>query len=154
MSNLSRFNIRVYGLWIHDQHGVLISSEVVDGISIIKYPGGGLEYGEGPADCLLREWKEELGFEVEITDQFYFTDMLVPSFRNDGDQVISLYYRVAPKQANSFQVHPDGNLEISIDSEERFYFRPVQELAPEHFTFPIDQHVTHLLKEYANSFHK
>lgn len=45
------FTIRVYGLWLHN-NSVLLSNESVKGVQVIKFPGGGLEFGEGTIDCL------------------------------------------------------------------------------------------------------
>ena len=59
-----RFNIRVYGILINDQNQVLVSDELIRGKHYTKFPGGGLEYGEGTRDCLKREFLEETGHEI------------------------------------------------------------------------------------------
>ena len=41
------FNVRVYGLLINNQNEVLVSDEQEYGMRFTKFPGGGLEYGEG-----------------------------------------------------------------------------------------------------------
>jgi 8-oxo-dGTP diphosphatase len=66
-----RFNIRVYGLWIHNSM-VLVNEEVIRGFNrtVVKFPGGGLEQGEGTIDCLKREWKEELGIDIGVLQHF------------------------------------------------------------------------------------
>ncbi len=66
--------IRVYGLIINDRNQILLSDEFQLGTKMMKFPGGGLEPGEGPADCIKREAIEELGQEVEIISHFYTTD--------------------------------------------------------------------------------
>jgi hypothetical protein len=48
------FTIRVYGLLIHNGF-MLVSDELIRGHRITKFPGGGLEFGEGTKDCLIRE---------------------------------------------------------------------------------------------------
>jgi 8-oxo-dGTP diphosphatase len=60
-----RFNVRVYGILIHEEN-VLVSDEYIKGKFITKFPGGGLEFGEGTLDCVVREFKEELGLDVEV----------------------------------------------------------------------------------------
>ena len=64
---LKRFNIRVYGLLL-DQGRVLVSDEFIRGQRVTKFPGGGLELGEGTKDCLIRELREEmeLNFRIEV----------------------------------------------------------------------------------------
>ena len=41
------FNLRVYGILINKQQQVLVSDEYIRGMYITKFPGGGLEFGEG-----------------------------------------------------------------------------------------------------------
>ena len=63
---MNKFNVRVYGIWIKNEK-ILLSHENIDGFEMIKFPGGGLEYGEGALDCLKREFKEELDVEISRT---------------------------------------------------------------------------------------
>ena len=58
------FIIRVYGIYIDPDKGILVSDELVNGKYITKFPGGGLEFGEGTIDCLKREMVEETGQEL------------------------------------------------------------------------------------------
>ena len=44
--NINSFNIRVYGLII-ESGSILLSKELIMGEEVFKFPGGGLEYGEG-----------------------------------------------------------------------------------------------------------
>jgi 8-oxo-dGTP diphosphatase len=90
---VTRFNIRVYILLL-DEHdsSVLLSDEIVDGEYITKFPGGGLEMGEGILDCLYREAGEELGQEVEVLRQFHTSETFQASRYRPGDQIICVYY--------------------------------------------------------------
>src|SRR5690606_27435669 len=99
-----RFNIRIYGLWINEQQAVLLSRELINGHTITKFPGGGLEWGEGTLDGLAREWKEELGIPISIVSHYYTTDFFQPS-AYDNSQVISIYYRVKPMEVISLPLH-------------------------------------------------
>ncbi len=93
--NLKRFNVRVYGILINPLNQVLVSDEVFkNGIKATKFPGGGLELGEGIADCLIREFKEETGIAVSIKAHFYTTDFFQPSYLDTDSQIISIYYLV------------------------------------------------------------
>lgn len=111
-----------------------------------KFPGGGLEYGEGPVDCLKRECREEMGIEVNITDHFYTTDFFQPARFYTNTQLISIYY--------SFKLPPEHNLKISrqkFDFEEikngaqSFRWIPLSLIKPEEMTFPIDQKIVEML---------
>ena len=89
-----QFTIRVYGILLDAAKGILVADEQLDGIAFTKFPGGGLHFGEGPRECLVREWMEELGEPVEVTAHFYTTDFFQRSFFNPAVQVISIYYLV------------------------------------------------------------
>src|SRR5476651_1219207 len=139
------FNVRVYGLLVHDQDEVLISDEQEYGMRVTKFPGGGLELGEGLAHGLKREFLEECNAEVEIVRHFYTTDFFVKSAFNNS-QVISVYYLVKAI----------GKLDVTIktkpfdfDSEEEvrqaFRWINVKDIRPEDLTFPTDRHVAKLL---------
>jgi ADP-ribose pyrophosphatase YjhB (NUDIX family) len=57
-----------------------------------KFPGGGLEFGEGTRDCLKREFKEEMDLDVRVGDHIYTTDYFQMSAFNPEHQIISIYY--------------------------------------------------------------
>ena len=88
------FNIRVYGILINDDKQVLVSDEFIRGSYYSKFPGGGLELGEGTRDCLKREFKEEMNLNVEIGEHIYTTDFFQVSAFNPSHQIISIYYFV------------------------------------------------------------
>ena len=92
---MKNFNVRVYGILIHDNK-VLVSDEHIKGMNITKLPGGGLEFGEGTIECVIREFKEELDLEIEVESHFYTTDFFVNSAFSINNQVISIYYKVKP----------------------------------------------------------
>ena len=71
------FNVRVYGIVIEDNQ-VLICDELINGYKMTKFPGGGLEFGEGTIDCVIREFNEEMNIEVEVITIF----ILQTSFSN------------------------------------------------------------------------
>src|SRR5947207_13058278 len=88
------FNIRVYGVLINEKKQVLVADEFIRGGYYTKFPGGGLELGEGTRDCLKREFMEEMGLEVEVGEHIYTTDFYVRSAFDPEKQVISIYYYV------------------------------------------------------------
>ena len=57
--SVSSFNIRVYGLIVKDE-AILLSKELIFGKETYKFPGGGLEFGEGIIDGLKREFNEKI----------------------------------------------------------------------------------------------
>lgn len=93
MRELKRFNVRVYGLLINELNQLLVADEVFkNGTKSTKFPGGGLELGEGLIDGLKREFVEETGIEVEVKEHFYTTDFFQHSYFDNESQIISIYY--------------------------------------------------------------
>ena len=76
---IDRFNVRVYGIIQLDGKVLLLKEQYKEEI-FVKFPGGGLEYGEGTRDCVIRELKEELNLNVEIESHFYTTEFFQKSF--------------------------------------------------------------------------
>lgn len=136
------FIIRVYGLYTDPENGLLVSDEYVKNQYITKFPGGGLEFGEGLIDCLKREMMEETGQEFDVLSHFYTVDYYVPSFFDDRYQVISVYYLMKPKNKIDFKTSS-----ISFDflgkkeGSQSFRFIPLKDLRIEDFTLIIDQTV-------------
>ena len=89
---ISMFNIRVYGILINEKRQVLVSDEFIRGAYITKFPGGGLEFGEGTRECLAREFMEEMNLNVKVADHIYTTDFYQQSAFNAAHQIISIYY--------------------------------------------------------------
>jgi len=131
-----RFNIRVYGILIIDDK-ILVNEELINGKKIIKFPGGGLVWGEGIKDCLVREWKEELNLEIVVIEHFYTTDFFQAS-AFDNSQVISIYYRVSA-------FVPD--VIVNNEPNERTYWMALKDISAHSFTLPIDKIVGGILQK-------
>jgi 8-oxo-dGTP diphosphatase len=84
--------IRVYGILLTAEKQIVVSDEFIRGGYYTKFPGGGLEFGEGTRDCLKREFKEEMNLEVEVGEHIYTTDYFQMSAFNPAHQIISIYY--------------------------------------------------------------
>ncbi|WET49812.1 NUDIX domain-containing protein [Chryseobacterium indologenes] len=85
------FNIRTYACVIKEK-AVLGLFERYRGKNLLKFPGGGLEYGEGLIDCLHQELEEELSAKIKILEHLYTQDSLIESHFEDGNQLLSIYY--------------------------------------------------------------
>lgn len=141
------FNVRVYGILINDAGQVLISDEQEYGMRFTKFPGGGLEPGEGLIDGLKREFAEECNLNIEVLNHFYTTDFYVKSAFNDS-QVISIYYlvkNIAPITLNVKTVVFDFDSEG--DTLQVFRWVNLTDLQLEDFIFPTDKRVAELLIE-------
>ncbi len=100
----SRFNIRVYFLIVNEKNQLLVSDEILRGRMCTKFPGGGLEFGEGLIECCKREALEELGQEIEVEEHLYTTDFFVRSVFHPTDQVVAVYFRARLIEEPSFVV--------------------------------------------------
>lgn len=150
-----RFNIRVYGILINDQNQVLVSDEFIRGNYYTKFPGGGLEFGEGTRDCLKREFIEEMNLQVEIGDHIYTTDYFQMSAFNSDHQILSIYYYAtaleeikAPLRNTAFDFDEE-QLKIYNEKKEIETFRFInwQDFSAKSVTLPIDKLVAELIKQ-------
>jgi len=148
------FNIRVYGILINEQRQVLVSDEFIRGNYYTKFPGGGLEFGEGTRDCLKREFMEEMNLPVEVGDHIYTTDYYQVSAFNPAHQLISIYYfakalepitallRSAPFDFNEQQL----KIYAEAGETETFRFVNWDDFSEESVSLPVDKIVAKLLK--------
>jgi len=149
------FNIRVYGVLINEQKQVLVSDEYIRGSYYTKFPGGGLELGEGTRDCLKREFKEEMDLEVQIGEHLYTTDFYQVSAFNPAHQIISIYYLVnaleeikVPLRTKEFDFD-ERQMEVYNRTKmtETFRFVDWDAFSAEKVTLPIDKIVASLVRE-------
>jgi 8-oxo-dGTP diphosphatase len=151
---INMFNIRVYGILINENRQVLVSDEFIRGAYITKFPGGGLEFGEGTRECLAREFMEEMQLNVKVTDHIYTTDFYQQSAFNAAHQIISVYYFAealepitAPLRNKPFDFDKQ---QIKVYEEtgetETFRFIDWDDFSEEKLSLPIDKHVVTLLK--------
>jgi ADP-ribose pyrophosphatase YjhB (NUDIX family) len=147
------FNIRVYGILVNEKNQLLVADEYIRGGYYTKFPGGGLEFGEGTRDCLKREFKEEMNLEVEIGDHIYTTDYFQMSAFNPSHQIISIYYFAkalepikCPIRTKIFDFD-SSQLEMydRTGETETFRFIDWDKLTPEMITLPIDKLVVEML---------
>jgi len=115
-----------------------MNEELIQGRTVYKLPGGGLDWGEGTLDCLKREWKEELNMVIEVKDHFYTTDFFQKS-AFDQTQVISIYYFVEG-------IVPEPI--INHVPDERTYWVPLHLINEDAFTLAIDKVVGGLLYQW------
>tara|TARA_B100001093_G_C26697581_1_gene957581 strand:+ start:686 stop:1111 length:426 start_codon:yes stop_codon:yes gene_type:complete len=137
--HINSFNIRVYGL-ILESGLILLSKELIMGEEVIKFPGGGLEHGEGLIEGLNREFKEEMGQRIYNVKHYYTTDFFQRSSFKLTDQLISIYYtgKLKHKVVNK----------INKPKKEQpvFIWEKLERLNEVKFKFPIDQLIIKKLK--------
>jgi 8-oxo-dGTP diphosphatase len=148
------FNLRVYGILLGENKEVLVSDEFIRGNRYTKFPGGGLEFGEGTRECLKREFMEEMNLEVRVTDHLYTTDFFQMSAFNPEHQIISIYYLVdaleeirVPLRTKLFDFDT-AQMEVYHKTGETETFRmiPWESFSADSVSLPIDKVVADLLK--------
>ncbi len=145
---MKAFNIRIYGLLLNSRNEVLVSDEHRFGMMFTKFPGGGLEWGEGLVDALRREFREEVKIDVEVIDLFYLTDYFQPSAFDNEQQIISAYYIVDYKDWLSIPVECVVN---NFNGKEEVHrWVAFADLTPADFKFPIDRLVAEKLRSKFN----
>ncbi len=152
---LSHFNIRVYGILINEAKEVLVSDEYIRGRYYTKFPGGGLEFGEGTRECLVREFMEEMNLAVEVGEHLYTTDFFQLSAFNPGHQIISIYYSVNALEEikvplrNKIFDFDEKQMSVYNETGETETFRLINRdnFSPESVTLPIDKIVAQMIKE-------
>ncbi len=151
---MSITTVRVYGILINEQQQVLVSDEFIRGEYFTKFPGGGLEFGEGTRDCLRREFMEEMTLNVEVGDHIYTTDFFQLSAFRPNQQILSIYYFAnalepikAPLRDKLFDFD-----ELQLAAYERtgetetFRFVDWHNFSAESVTLPIDKIVADMIK--------
>ena len=148
------FNLRVYGVLMNEQKQVLVADELVRGMYLTKFPGGGLEFGEGTRDCLKREFMEEMNLKVEVGEHLYTTDYYQQSAFNPAHQIISIYYFVHPleeiKVPLRTKLYDFDEQQLRVYQEtgetETFRFIDWDDFNENQVSLPIDKIVAGLLK--------
>ena len=124
---------------------LLVSDEIIKGRRITKFPGGGLQYGEGLKDCLIREISEELNAEAIDLQHYYTTDIFQQSMFHTGPmQVISVYYRFGLADPQNLKIleEPFG---FDNDRTEGCRWIPIRSSGEGIFGLPIDRYVFQML---------
>jgi ADP-ribose pyrophosphatase YjhB (NUDIX family) len=87
----NRLRIRVCGICVKDDSILLINHHGISPQDFWSPPGGGIEFGEGALDCLLREFNEEVGLSVK-SGKFLFAC----EFIKHPLHAIELFFEVFP----------------------------------------------------------
>ena len=143
---MSKFNLRVYALLINEKQEILLSDENRFGKFFTKFPGGGVEHGEGIQDALFRELQEELHLEITSADFFYFNEFHQAS-AFDQSNLVAFYYIVNIQKAAVQLQEEDYTIPFEQEQELQRW-KALHELQKDELTFPVDQKVLEKLKDF------
>lgn len=150
MRNSKNFVIRVYGLVTNNNNEILISDEYQLDMKMTKFPGGGLEFGEGTIDCLQREFREECNNqEIQNIKHFYTTEFYQRALFYENHQLISIYYLAELKPPVHFNIsNKSFDFENLTNGNQSFRWKKIQDLKENEFSFPIDKLVAKKIRLY------
>ncbi len=148
----AEYVIRVYALILNASNEVLLSDEFIMDMRMTKFPGGGMEPGEGTLECLQREAREEFGQGLTNIRHFYTTDHYQQALFYEDHQLVSIYYLADFLEKISFPVADKPfNFPADINGSQSFRWAPLNGLMEEDLTFPIDRRVLRLLQDHFKS---
>ena len=143
----NKFIIRVYGIFINQDKELLLSDEFMLDMKMTKFPGGGMNVGEGPKECLHREVMEEMGQEIDILEHLYTTDYYQPAYFFENYQLISIYYLAQFIEPIKFNISTKPfDFHELINGSMSFRWRKISLLTEDELTFPIDKKVVSIIK--------
>jgi len=132
---IDKINVRVYVALLKDKKVLGLHEEYV-GQQLLKFPGGGLEFGESILECLQRELEEELNIEAKNITHLYTQENFIVSKFRDNEQLLSIYYEA--------EIADEKELLIMDPCIEKLEWISLSEENP--FLLPVDKVVFELLK--------
>jgi 8-oxo-dGTP pyrophosphatase MutT (NUDIX family) len=135
-------------LIINERKEILLSDEFQLNMKMVKFPGGGMEYGEGTLRCLQREAMEEFGQRLTNIRHFYTTDYYQKAYFFKDHQLISIYYLADLSEPLSVKTSDRPfDFEEYTNGQQSLRRVKLSELEEEDLTFPIDRKVVGMLKK-------
>lgn len=127
---IDKINVRVYATIVKDKKVLVLHEEYV-GEQLMKFPGGGLEFGESVLECVQRELDEELNIKVKNIEHLYTQeDFLVSKFRN-SEQLLTIYYLAEMIDENELLILDpciDKIEWVSLETEENPFPLPIDKI--------------------------
>ena len=142
---MKKFNLRVYGLIVNQKSEVLLSDEYRFGTFFTKFPGGGIEFGEGILEALKRELIEELDFTFDQAIPIYFNDFYQESAFQKEKQLVAFYYLISCKKGTNLGT--DHSIPFYAEGEQQRWVS-LNSIKEEDLSFPIDKIAMKNLKKY------
>ena len=100
-----KLRVRVSGFLVRDG-ALLLVAHRKNGEIYWLLPGGGVEFGESMAQALAREFREELGVEVEVDDPLFMCDSIDPRGRR---HILNVSFRCSYR-AGEYRLGDDRRL--------------------------------------------
>ncbi|PKP04048.1 MAG: NUDIX hydrolase [Bacteroidetes bacterium HGW-Bacteroidetes-6] len=145
------FSIRVYGILVFENQ-LLVTEEKWFDMRMIKFPGGGLEYGESTIEALKREFREECGTNIEVKKLLHIPGQFIPAIFYEQVQVIPIYYSLEVSNVSEISIAEKWHSESEMQNGDvYFHWISLKTLKPELFSFSGDREMAALLQPHGNS---
>lgn len=132
-----KLSIRVYAIFQTEDGKVPVLREKYHDLELVKFPGGGMVWGEGVIDTLKRELYEELGMRDFSYELFFIYEKPIISIFNPEVSVVTIYYLVTSKENLSIgkqtPVKKDNSALLEI------LYLPLEESSCNQLTFENDR---------------
>ncbi|MAZ96347.1 MAG: hypothetical protein CMP53_02355 [Flavobacteriales bacterium] len=113
MEKMIAFNARCYAIIKSQNNRVLVMKERWHGVDLQKFPGGGLELGEGLLECISREIEEEFRYSqtLEYVHCFTPTDCFSSRFKPREQLLLNYFTNTEAAQEDQWElIANDENL--------------------------------------------
>ena len=135
---MARFNLRVYALITNEFNEILVSDEYRFGKFFTKFPGGGVEDGEGILAALKRELSEELNLTEYALPQFFYFNEFHQASAFDSSNLVAFYYLVSIQKIEVTLASEPYEIPF-FEEQEKQRWVALSELETSDLTFPIDR---------------
>lgn len=149
--DLKQIIVRVYGFLMNAEGEILISDEFHHGMRMRKFPGGGLQLGEGTAEALRRELIEEMELDFFPSRLVHTTSTFIRSVFNPEHQVMGVYYYVPIPDSILLSRFKSEPTHASNNGDVFFSWSRIEALSADDFTFPMDQEAWGVFKTQYDS---
>lgn len=96
-------------------------------------PSGGIEEGESPEECCVRECKEETGYDVKVIEQLQIKETTIK-----GIQVTTYYFRV-DKIGESSGINDPDEIIAEADWKSLSELKTIDHVYPEDLNLLLEQ---------------
>lgn len=95
-------------------------------------PSGGIEEGESPEECCIREVKEETGYDVEIVENLFIKEVEIKGYK------VKTYYYKVKCYGESEGINDPDEIIIDVDWKSLSDIQSIEHHYPEDLEFLVD----------------